>query len=328
MDTLIITLILILAFISLISLISLWRRRGYRVDLNTGRVYGSQGVPWSAIAIGSLLLLTLIILIKSFIVIPPGYVGVQVMLGKVLNSVLEEGPHLVIPIVNVIPMEIRTRAYFMGETTGGPIQGINPDKPIEVLSSDGLTITLDVTVWYHLDPQKAPEVFQRVGLNYEYKIVRPAIREALRTAAVKYTATQLYSDKREEFVAIASKRIEESLKDKGIVFEKLLLRNVKLPPTVKKAIEEKIAALQEAQRMRYVLERERLEAKRKEVEAQGLANAQRIINQTLTDKYLQYLYLTTLKELANSQNTTFIITPFDTSLVPLMNITPSPQKGK
>ncbi len=322
------TLILIIAIIAITLLIlSTSPRGGYRLNVNRG-TFSRRGISFTVIGI-TLLVILGIILLRSLVIIPPGRVGVQIFLGKVLDNVLTEGPHIVLPIIQVVTMDVRTRAYTMGKATPEiRVAGIISDAPIKVLSSDGLNITLDVTVLYHLDPQAAPKVYKKLGIYYEYKVIKPAVREALRTAAVKYKATDLYSSKREEFVAIATERIEKLLSNEGIILEKVLLRNVDLPETVKKAIEEKIAALQEAQRMKYVLEKEKLEAKRKEVEAQGLANAQRIINQTLTSKYLQYLYLTTLRELANSQNTTFIITPFDRSLVPLINLNPNTEKKR
>jgi regulator of protease activity HflC (stomatin/prohibitin superfamily) len=151
-------------------------------------------------------------------------------------------------------------------------------------------------------------------------VVRPAIRTALRDAASYFNAVDIYAGKREEFVQLCKSKMDDALSGKGVIVERVLLRNVALPDRVRQAIEEKLSAEQEAQRMEFVLQKERLEAERKRVEATGLADAQKIINATLTPQYLQYLYLTSLQKMAESQNTTFLIAPYDRNFLPLINV--------
>jgi len=258
------------------------------------------------------------VLFSIIVIIEPGQVGVQVLFGSALPNVLREGFHIVNPFVKVERMSVRTQEYTMSVVSE---EGqVRRDDSIDALTKDGLTVKLDVTVWYRLLPEEAVNVYRNIGLDYVSIIVRPAIRTALRDAASYFTAVDIYAGKREEFVRVCKSKMDESLEGKGVIIERVLLRNVALPDRVKQAIEEKLSAEQEAQRMEFVLQKERLEAERKRVEATGLADAQRIINATLTPQYLQYLYLTSLQKMAESQNTTFLIAPYDRNFLPLINV--------
>ncbi len=259
----------------------------------------------------------IMVLVSSIRIVGPGEVGVQILFGKVLNNILYSGMHIVPPVIDIKTMSVRTEAYTMsGKQNEGQIKG---DDAISVLTSDGLQIKMDVTVWYHLDPVKAAEVYRTIGPNYVEKIVRPAVRTAIRDAAVHFSATDIYSNKRKEVVDMISSSLEKDLGVRGIVFEKMLLRNVILPTRIQQAIDEKIAAEQEAQKMEYVLQKEKKEAERKKIEAEGIAKAQKIIANSLTEKYLSWYYIQTMKELVNSPNNTVIITPFDQKLIPLLD---------
>jgi regulator of protease activity HflC (stomatin/prohibitin superfamily) len=199
----------------------------------------------------------------------------------------------------------------------GQVKG---DDAITSLSMDGLTIKLDLTVWYRLNDDDAPQVYRTIGTDYVEKIVRPAIRTAIRDASVLYSATDIYSSKREDFVHVVTKNLDDAFNGRGVVLERVLLRNVELPEKVRTAIDEKIAAEQQAQQMVYVLQKERQEAERKKVEAQGISDAQRIVSLTITPQYLQYNYIQTMKDLMNSKNSTFVIAPYDQKLIPLFNM--------
>ena len=258
------------------------------------------------------------ILFSIIVIIQPGQVGVQILFGSALPNVLREGLHIVNPFVRVEKMSVRTQEYTMSVVAE---EGeVKRDDSIDALTKDGLTVRLDVTVWYRLLPEEAVNVYRNLGPDYMNIIVRPAIRTALRDAASYFNAVDIYASRREEFVGVCKSKMDESLTGKGVVIERVLLRNVGLPDRVRQAIEEKLSAEQEAQRMQFVLERERLEAERKRVEAGGLADAQKIINATLTPQYLQYLYLTSLQKMAESNNTTFLIAPYDKNFLPLINV--------
>lgn len=199
----------------------------------------------------------------------------------------------------------------------GAIRG---DDAITTLSSDGLSLKLDVSVWFKLGENDAPNLLRTIGTDYVEKIVRPATRTALRDVSVMFNATDIYSTKRDDFTNEIGKNLEKSFEGKGIILDKVLLRNVELPEKVKEAINEKIAAEQRAQQMVYVLQKEKQEAERKKVEASGIAEAQRIISNTINSQYLQWKYIETLKDLMNSKNSTIVITPFDQKLTPLLNL--------
>jgi len=285
------------------------------------KLTGSGGVVSiirSLLGGGSLLLGLIMAFMAMVVIIQPGEVGVQILFGSALPNVLREGFHIVNPFVRVVKMNVRTQQYTMSVATE---EGeMNGDDSIDALTSDGLTVKLDVTVWYHLNPGDAVKVYRIFGPDYVSVVVRPIIRTAIRDAASRYNAVSIYSGKREEFILTTKSLMDVGVTDKGITIERVLLRNVALPPKVTDAIEEKLKAEQEAQKMEYVLQRERQEAERKRVEAQGIADAQKIINQTLSTPYLQYLYLTSLQKMAESQNTTFLITPYDQNLLPLVNL--------
>lgn len=263
-------------------------------------------------------LTAIFLLLSCFYVVPPGHAGVPVLLGKVQKQ-MQSGLNLIIPIVSVTKMDIRTNAYTMSSVHDeGQIKG---DDAIDALASDGLTVNLDVTVWYRLDEQMASWVFQNIGHDYVVKIVRPSIRTALRDAASRFTASELYSATgRTAYTATVDSLLDVAFEGKGIIRERVLLRRVRLPDAVMTAIEQKLAEDQNAQKMDYTLAKERKEAERKRVEAQGIADANRIISGSLTSNYLAWYYVEMLKAVANSPNNTFVITPFDQKLIPMLNM--------
>ena len=262
------------------------------------------------------------ILFKSIVQVDPGEIGVPILFGNVQESVLTSGLNLVNPLVEVEMLDVKTLTYSMyGQGTEEVADDrVSRDGAITTLSADGLTLTLEITVWFRLNPGEAPQLLRTIGVNYIDKIVRPAIRTSLRDMAVMFVATDIYSAKRENYIRAVTEDIEKSFQGRGIILEKVLLRNVALPDKVREAIDEKISAEQRAQQMVFVLQKERQEAERKEVEAKGIAEAQRIINKTISQPYLQWKYIETLKELVNSPNNSFIITPFDQKLIPMFNV--------
>jgi len=234
-----------------------------------------------------------------------GEVGVQTLFGKVQGGVLESGLHIINPLVEVTQFETRTQNYTMSGTSDeGQKAG---DDAIRVLSSDGLEVTIDLSVLYKINPDKAPAILQNLGVNYEAKIVRPVTRTAIYNNAVNYQAVDLYSTKRQEFQARINKTITDNFAKNGLEVQQILVRNITLPASVKASIESKINAEQEAQKMQFVLQKERQEADRKRVEAQGIADYQKIISAQLSDKQLTYESIKAQKEIALSPNAKVII---------------------
>jgi regulator of protease activity HflC (stomatin/prohibitin superfamily) len=239
--------------------------------------------------------------------IDTGYVGVQSLFGKIQSTVLNSGLNIINPLVDVKDVDVRTQNYTMsgihdeGERSG--------DDAIRVLTRDGLEVTIDLSVLYRVNAGNAPKLIQMVGVEFKDKIIRPVTRTKIRDNAVYYDAVELYSTKRDEFQTRIFKGIDDEFNKRGLILENLLVRNISLPQTVKLTIESKINAEQDAQKMQFVLQKEKQEAERKRVEAQGIADYQRIISEGLTEKQLRYEQIKAYKEIASSTNTKVIIMP-------------------
>lgn len=257
----------------------------------------AQGIGFLLIIVG--------LATSCFVQIGAGQIGVKTLFGKVEDDVLGSGLHFVNPLVKVTEMDVKTENYTMsGVHDEGEKDG---DDAIRVLAADGLEVTIDLTVLFRLVPSEAPRLVRETGINYTDKIVRPITRTKIRDNAVYYDAVALYSTKRDEFQARIYKSIDEDFKKRGLILEQLLVRNITLPASVKQTIESKINAEQDAQKMQFVLQKEKQEAERKRVEAQGIADYQQIISSGLTDKQLQYENIKAQYELAKSPNTKIII---------------------
>jgi regulator of protease activity HflC (stomatin/prohibitin superfamily) len=188
--------------------------------------------------------------------------------------------------VKVVTFDIKTENYTMSSVADeGNKQG---DDAIRVLTADGLEVIIDLTVLYKVVPAAAPRILKEVGTDYRNVIVRPVCRTKIRDNAVYYDAVSLFSSKRDEFQARIFTSIESNFKERGLLLEQLLVRNITLPASVKATIESKINAEQDAQKMTFVLQKERQEAERKRVEAQGIADYQKILSTGLSDRLLQY----------------------------------------
>jgi regulator of protease activity HflC (stomatin/prohibitin superfamily) len=237
--------------------------------------------------------------------IDAGQVGVKVLFGSIQNDILGSGLHFINPLLKINKLDVKTQNYTMsGVHDEGDKAG---DDAIRVLTSDGLEVTIDLTVLYRVIAADAPRLLRETGDDYRDKIVRPITRTKIRDNAVYYQAVDLFGNKRDEFQQRIYKSIEDDFKKRGLMLEQLLVRNIALPNSVKASIESKINAEQDAKKMEFVLLKEKQEAERKRVEAQGIADYQRIINTGLTNNQLQYEQIKAMKELALSQNAKVIV---------------------
>ncbi len=245
------------------------------------------------------------VLTSCFKTIEAGEVGVKTLFGKVDDNVLYSGLNFVNPLAEVIPFDVKTQNYTMASAqTEGAVQG---DDAIRVLTADGLEVVMDLSVLFSVNSADAPRILKEIGTDYLDKIVRPVSSTIIRDNAVSYDAVALYSTKREEFQSAISKGIQKSFERRGLTLQQLLVRNITLPASVKASIESKINAEQDAQKMTFVLQKERQEAEKKRIEAQGIADYQRIISSGLSDKQLQYESIKAQLELAKSPNTKVMI---------------------
>lgn len=272
------------------------------VGLNVNKT-NNPASPYSGIIkLVGIVVIILGALLSSIVQINPGEIGVQKLFGKVNNNILESGLNVVNPLVEVVVFDIRTQNYTMSAVQDeGSKSG---DDAIRVLSADGLEVVIDLTVLYKVVPIEAPRILQEIGTDYINTIVRPICRTKIRDNAVYYDAVALYSTKRDEFQGRIFASIEKDFKSRGLLLEQLLVRNITLPASVKTTIESKINAEQDAQKMIFVLQKEKQEAERKRVEAQGIADYQKILSTGLSDKQLQYEMI---KAIATSPNAKLII---------------------
>ena len=252
-----------------------------------------------------LVLIIIGLLTSSVRQIDAGQVGVVSLFGNVSDQAINSGLSFVNPLANVTEFDIKTQNYTMSATHNeGQQEG---DDAIRVLTADGLEVVIDLTVLYRVVPADAPRILREIGPDYTDKVVRPITRTRIRDNAVYYDAVALYSTRRDEFQGRIYKTIEADFKKRGLMLEQLLIRNIDLPTSVKKTIESKINAEQDSQKMQFVLTKERQEAERKRVEAQGIADYQKILSTGLSDKQLQYEQIKAQRELAASPNAKIVI---------------------
>jgi len=286
-----------LAVLLLIASFVLWRMKK-KVGFPLSKRF--EVVQWLALALGLGLFVA-----SMAIVVPPGQAGVVVLFGRVNNDPLPSGLHFINPFATVEQMEVRTRNYTMSNMAEeGQKKG---DDSIQVITSDGLTVRLDATIFYSLRQSAVPKIYKEIGPDVEEKIVRSEIRASLRDAAANLTATELYTSKRQVFVDQVSKTLKASFDGRGINMEQVLLRNVLLPDQITRAINDKIAADQDAQKMAFVLQKEKQEAERKRIEAEGQAKAQQIVSASLTPQIIEYQRIQALRAIGDKGN--MIITP-------------------
>jgi len=256
-----------------------------------------QGVPKvGGFGKGILKLIGLVFLIilffASVVSVPTGHVGVLTLFGRVTGEVLSEGIHLINPLKSVQKLSIQTQS--VKESANTP-------------SNEGLMLALDTSLLFHLDRAKAAEVYQKVGANYAEKVVEPTLRAAVRAATSAHTANALYTNARELVQQQIQDELSTALAQRGVVIENVLLRDVQLPPMLKSSIEAKQQAEQDALRMNFILQKEKQEAERKRIEAQGIADFQKIVAQGISPQLLEWKGIEATEKLANSSNAKVVV---------------------
>ena len=232
-----------------------------------------------------------------------GHVGVTTLFGAVTGERLAEGIHVVNPLKRVVPMSVRTQEV---------------KEQAAVPSSEGLIMRLEASLLYRLEESRAPEVFQRLGVNYPQVVIAPNFRSVMRAVTALNTASALYSEGREGIARQMMEQMQKALAPRGITVENVLLRDIVLPDTLRAAIEAKQQADQEAQRMNFVLQRERQEAERKRIEAQGVADYQRIVAQGLNQQLLEWKGIEATIEVAKSANSKVVVIGHPKNGLPLI----------
>jgi prohibitin 1 len=268
---------------------------------NTGRSIdlggGMSGIPGFAVFRTRLLqilgiVVLMVVLMASTTSIPTGNVGVLTLFGRVTGDILGEGIHLINPLKSVRKLSVQTQS--VKESANTP-------------STEGLMLSLDTSLLFRLDASKAAEVYQKVGANYVEKIVEPTLRSAIRGSTSAHSANALYTNARDLVQQQIQQELKTQLAGRGIIVEAVLLRDVQLPLMLKNSIEAKQQAEQDALRMNFILQKEKQEAERKRIEAQGIADFQKIVAQGISPQLLEWKGIEATEKLAMSSNAKVVI---------------------
>jgi len=257
------------------------------------KVVEAEGSPLvRLLAVGFIVLVFVILLFSSVARVDSGHVGVLTLFGRVTGEVLPEGIHVINPFKANNQMSVRTQEV---------------KESASVPSSEGLVMNLDTSLIYHLNPAKAAEVFRSIGPNYVNVLVEPNLRAAIREATASHSANALYTGEREMVAKQVNEQLVSHLMARGIEVENVLLRDIQLPQTLKASIETKQQAEQEALAMSFRLQRERQEAERKRIEAQGVRDFQQIVAQGITPSLLEWKGIEATETLAKSANSKIVV---------------------
>jgi regulator of protease activity HflC (stomatin/prohibitin superfamily) len=252
----------------------------------------TRGLGGAATLIAVVLVVIVFFAAGPFRTVPAGHVGVKDFFGNVSGSVLSPGINLVIPLTRVVKMSVQTQEI---------------KEVAEVPSQEGLILSLETSLLFQLDPAKASDIYRTVGSDYVGTIVEPQFRSAIREVTASYEAKALYSAEREKIAGEIFALFRRLAGERGIMVQQVLLRRIGLPPVVANAIQEKLRREQEAEQMKFVLQKEQQEAERKRIEAQGIADFQRIVAQGISAQLLEWKGIEATEKLAASSNTKIVV---------------------
>jgi regulator of protease activity HflC (stomatin/prohibitin superfamily) len=234
----------------------------------------------------------LIAFTRLLTVVPAGHVGVVDFFGSVSDKTLKSGINFRNPFARIIKLSIKTQQVY---------------EDMEVPSKEGLTVKISISCLYHLDPEKAAEVYKTVGVNYEEVILIPQFRSVCRGVTAGYEAKALYTSQREVLAKTIYEDLEKLVAGRGVIVENTPMRNITLPRKVTDAVEEKLKAEQESQRMEFILTKEKQEAERKRIEAKGISDFQNIVAQGISEPLLRWKGIEATEKLASSPNAKVVI---------------------
>jgi len=282
---------MILVLSVIVFVVALLAARAARSAAKTAQYEAvSRGAGAAATAVAGLA--ALLALSQFFTVIPAGHVGVVDFFGSVSPTSLKAGINLRNPLARIVKMTVKTQEI---------------KEVMDVPSKEGLTVQLEVSAIYHLDPERAPEIYKTVGPNYVEVILEPQFRSVSRGVTAGFEAKALYTSEREMLAEIILKDIQRQVGSRGVTVEATPLRRVGLPPGLTQAIEEKLRAEQESQRMQFVLLKEKQEAERKRIEAQGIADFQEIVTKGISEPLLRWKGIEATEKIAQSPNAKVIV---------------------
>ena len=246
----------------------------------------------SGFALAGTFIALILAVIQIFTVIPAGSVGVVDFLGNVSSNTIKSGVNTVNPLAEIFKFSIKTQEL---------------KEMMSVPSQEGLSVQLEISLLYSLDPDNASKIYKTVGPNYVDVILIPQFRSVVRGVTAKYDAQALYTAGRE----ILAKQIRDELASlvgpRGILVEAVPLRQIMLPPGLTASIEEKLKSEQESKRMQFILQKEEQEAERKRIEARGIADFQDIVSKGISENLLKWKGIEATEKLANSQNSKIVV---------------------
>jgi regulator of protease activity HflC (stomatin/prohibitin superfamily) len=279
--------IFILSIIITIVSIFVWRSAIRKVQQNIMFRSVSNASILAAVVFG------ISALAQCFTQIPAGHVGVVDFFGIVSEKTFPAGINLVNPLASVVKYSIQTKEH---------------KEMMQVLSREGLTIGLEVSALYRLNPDSAARVYKTVtGGDYETIILIPQFRSICRAVTASFQASALYSTERERLSGSIQEELAKTISPRGVIIENTPIRNVALPVQLTEAIEQKQKADQESQRMEFILTKEKQEADRKRIEAQGIADFQRIVAAGISEQLLRWKGIEATLKIAESNNTKVVI---------------------
>ena len=270
--------------------------RGKVIDVNGGGMFRLIGLAVAAFVVA-------IVLLNCVTRVSTGHVGVITLFSQVTGETLPEGIHLISPFKSNNEMSIQTQSI---------------KESASVPSSEGLVMSLDTSLIYHLDPKKAADVYQKIGREYEGQVIEPNLRAAIREATASHTANALYTGEREAVAKQIFDQLSAQMAPRGFVVESILLRDIQLPATLKASIEAKQQAEQEALAMNFRLQKETQEAQRKRIEAAGIRDFQQIVAQGISPALLEWKGIEATESLAKSGNSKVVVIGNNKNGLPLI----------
>lgn len=240
-----------------------------------------------------LMCISICIIMSSCVTIRQGNVGVKRTLGKIDNKIIEPGA--------------RMYNFFATRVIKVPIRTENIEVALELPSKEGLNVKAEISILYHIEKNKATEIVSEIGMGYEKTIILPVFRASAADVTAKYMAKDMHTGNRFEIENAIKRQMMKIVGDRGFVIEAVLMKSIQLPEGLYRAIEEKLQAEQDAQRMEFVLQKEKQEASRRVIEAKGIRDANQIISEGLTPQIIQYESIEAYRELSKSTNAKLII---------------------
>ena len=231
---------------------------------------------------------------SSCVIVKPGEVGVRQFLGRLKGNPASPGPTLINPLTTTL-VKIPTRT-------------VNKEIKLNLPSKEGLNVSAEISILYHVKEEKALDIINEVGANFERVLILSTFRSASADVCARFYAKDMHSGKRAEIEKEIKEQMVKLLENRGFVIEAVLLKSITLPPGLYAAIEAKLRSEQQAQQMEFVLQREKKEAERKRIEAEGIRDAQRIIKEGITEGNIEWRSLEVLREISTSPNAKLIIT--------------------